>query len=551
MNTKHAPVVLDGKSLTPASLVAAARGHHLLELDKECRTALAQAREYIETNWLTDAAPLMYAFNTGVGSLKSLRIGAKDVVAFQTNLIRSHSASTGELMPKEVVRAMMVLRVNAFASNHSGVRLAMVDRLLDMLNHDITPIVASKGSVGASGDLAPLALMAGAMMGMPESKVEYEGEVLPAAAAFERAGLAPTLDVQAKDATALINGATASLAYAVLAAHDARALLSSATVSLALSLEALRADVACFQDRVMLARPHKGQRRVAASIRKLIENSARCTEPARQIVLWGTPNAEKSTVGLPQNPPLPPRIQDAYSLRCAPQVHGPVLDALDYIDGILQAEMNSATDNPLIFPEDDAYEIVSAGHFHGQYIAQAMDLLALVVTDLSAICDRRSSRLIDPACNFGLPANLIAERPGVNSGFPTVQSMGTGLVLENMGLCSPASATSLPAKGNTEDHISNSCFAARRSRTVVQNAQAVVTVELLLAAQALDLSERNLKQFALGVGSQAALKAIRAVVPATWGEDRWVHDDLDTLKKAVVDGSILAAVEAAVGSLDL
>ena len=441
--------------------------------------------------------------------------------------------------------------MNAFASNHSGVRLVMVDRLLDMLNHDITPIVASKGSVRASGDLAPLALMAGAMMGMPESKVEYEGEVLSAAAAFDRAGLAPTLDVQAKDATALINGATASLAYAVLAAHDARALLSSATVSLALSLEALRADVACFQDRVMLARPDKGQRRVAASIRKLIENSARCTEPARQIVLWGTPNAESSTVGLPQNPPLAPRIQDAYSLRCAPQVHGPVLDALDYIDGILQTEMNSATDNPLIFPEDDVYEIVSAGHFHGQYIAQAMDLLALVVTDLSAICDRRSSRLIDPACNFGLPANLIAERPGVNSGFPTVQSMGTGLVLENMGLCSPASATSLPAKGNTEDHISNSCFAARRSRTVVQNAQAVVTVELLLAAQALDLSERNLKQFALGGGSQVALKAIRAVVPATWGEDRWVHDDLDTLKKAVVDGSILAAVEAAVGSLDL
>ncbi len=238
-------------------------------------------------------------------------------------------------------------------------------------------------------------------------------------------------------------------------------------------------------------------------------------------------------------------------MRCSPQVHGPVLDALDYIDRILNTEMNSATDNPLIFPENDTYEIISAGHFHGQYIAQAMDLLALVVTDLSAICDRRSSRLIDPACNFGLPANLIAERAGVNSGFPTVQSMGTGLVLENMGLCSPASATSLPAKGNTEDHISNSCFAARRSRTVLQNAQSVVAVELLLAAQALDLCERNLEQFPVGHGSKVAWGAIRAIVPPTLGDDRWVHGDLEALKNAVVNGSVLAAVEAAIGSLDL
>ena len=545
------PIVLTGKDLNPLSLIAVAREHAEVQLSDSCRADLASTREFIEANWLRDDAPLMYAFNTGVGSLKSLRIGAQDVGDFQTNLIRSHSAGTGELMPKEVVRAMMVLRANAFASNHSGVRLVMVDRLLDMLNHGITPLIPSKGSVGASGDLAPLALMAGAMLGMPESQVEYQGEVLPAATAFERVGLAPTLDVQAKDATALINGATASLAYAVLAAHDARALLSTATVSLALSLEALRADVACFQDRVMLARPHVGQRRVAAGLRKILAGSQRCTEPARQIVLWSSPGADASAVGLPQNPPLPARIQDAYSLRCAPQVHGPVLDALDYIDRILNTEMNSATDNPLIFPENDTYEIISAGHFHGQYIAQAMDLLALVVTDLSAICDRRSSRLIDPACNFGLPANLIAERAGVNSGLPTVQSMGTGLVLENMGLCSPASATSLPAKGNTEDHISNSCFAARRSRTVLQNAQSVVAVELLLAAQALDLCERNLEQFPVGPGSKAAWGAIRAVVPPTLGDDRWVHGDLEALKNAIVNGSVLAAVEAAVGSLDL
>ena len=386
---------------------------------------------------------------------------------FQASLVRSHSAGTGEPMPDEVVRAMMALRVNAFASNHSGVRVAIIDRLIAMLNHGITPVVPSKGSVGASGDLAPLALMSGALMGLPESRVTYRGEMMPAARAFEQAGMAPTMDVQAKDATALINGATASLAYAVLTAHDARELLGSATLSMAMTLEALRGELSCFEDRVMLARPHRGQRRVAAAIRQLVAGSQRCTEPARQLRLRGTPGLDPAQAGTPHTPPLAPRIQDVYSLRCVPQVYGPVLDALDYIDGILATEMNSATDNPLIFPEEAGYAIVSGGHFHGQYIAQAMDLLALAVADLSAICDRRSARLVDPACNFGLPANLIAQRPGINTGFSVVQSMGTGLVLENMGLCGPASATSLPAKGNTEDHISNSCFAARRTRTAV------------------------------------------------------------------------------------
>jgi histidine ammonia-lyase len=406
--------------------------------------------------------------------------------------------------------------------------------------------------VGASGDLAPLALMSGALMGLPESRVTYQGEAMPAATAFERAGLPSTMDVQAKDATALINGATASLAYAVLAAHDARALLSDATIATAMTIEALRGELSCFEDRVMQARPHPGQRDVASALRQLLAGSQRCTEPARQLRLRDTPGldpAEAGTAPVPPLPPLAPRIQDVYSLRCVPQVHGPVLDALHYVDGILATEMNSATDNPLIFPEGDGYAIVSGGHFHGQYIAQAMDLLALAVTDLSAICDRRSARLIDPACNFGLPANLIAERPGINTGFSVAQSMGTGLVLENMGLCSPASATSLPAKGNTEDHISNSCFAARRTRSVVENAQAVVAVELLLAAQALDLAERDLPAHPVGAGTAAAWRAVRTRVPAMLGDDRWLHDDVDAVKSLVVDGSLAAAVQAACGPL--
>jgi len=545
----HSTITLDGTRLYTDAVVAVARYGAKVALADTARAALSATRDYIEAHWLNDAAPLMYAFNTGVGALKSQRIAPAEIAVFQTSLVRSHSAGTGEPMPDEVVRAMMVLRVNAFASNHSGVRVAIVDRLIAMLNLGITPVIASKGSVGASGDLAPLALMSGALMGLPESRVTYQNEVMPASQAFKLAGLAPTIDVQAKDATALINGATASLAYAVLAAHDVRELLTCATISMAMSLEALRGELSCFEDRVMQARPHRGQRRVAAAIRQIVAGTRRCTEPARQVRLRTTPGLDPAHAGTPHVPPLAPRIQDVYSLRCVPQVYGPVLDALDYVDGILATEMNSATDNPLIFPEDEGYAIVSGGHFHGQYIAQAMDLLALAVTDLSAICDRRCARLVDPACNFGLPANLIAERPGINTGFSVVQSMGTGLVLENMGLCSPASATSLPAKGNTEDHISNSCFAARRTRTVVENTQAVVAVELMLAAQALDLAERDLNTYPVGTGTAAAWSAVRGVVPAMLGDDRWVHDDIANLKSLVVDGRLASTVRAACGPL--
>lgn len=532
-------VTLDGTTFTPSDVIEIARNRTRVELSAEARKSLRATRTYIEENWLNNSAPLMYAFNTGVGSLKNRRIGSDEISEFQTNLVRSHSASTGESMPSEVVRAMMAMRVNAFASNHSGVREAIVDRLIAMLNHDIVPIIAAKGSVGASGDLAPLAFMSAALMGMAESKVKFQGEVIQASIAFERVGLPPTMDVQAKDATALINGSTASLAYAVLAAHDARSLLTDATISLGMTLEALRGELSCFEDRVMLARPHRGQRRVATAIRAVVSGSGRCTEAARQTPLQ-----------VSQEAVIAPRIQDAYSLRCAPQVYGPALDALDYVDTILKTEMNSATDNPLIFSDQKGgYDIVSGGHFHGQYIAQAMDLLALVVTDVGAICDRRSARLIDPACNFGLPTNLIAERAGINTGFSVVQSMGTGLTLENVGLCSPASTISLPAKGNTEDHVSNSCFAARRTRTVIENTQAIVAAELLIAAQGLSLSELLLAEYPLGTGTSAAFQAIRQKVPATLGNDRWVYEDLEAVKAMVIDGTLRHAVESACSPL--
>lgn len=534
---------LDGSGLSIDAACQAVRQHQPVRLTPDARARLRQTRDYIEANWLTDDAPPIYAFNTGVGGRKNVRIGVEEMEEFQVNLMKAAAAGTGEPMPTEVVRMMMLLRINAFATDHSGIRLEIVERLAEMLNRGITPVVAAKGSVGASGDLAPLALMSGALIGAPESKVAFQGRIMAAPDAFRQAGMAETVELKAKETAALINGATASLAYAVLAAHDARALLSNASISLSLSLEALRAEIACFTDQVMLARPHRGQRRVARSVRRILRDTRRCTEPARQVAPWGTPAANR-----PEGP-VSPRIQEAYSLRCAPQVHGPVLDALDYVDQILTTEMNSATDNPLIFREGEQYSVTSVGHFHGQYIAQAMDLLALALTDLSAISDRRSARLVDPACSYGLPGSLAALRPGVNPGLSGVQSTGTGLVLENMGLCSPASVISLPAKANTEDHISNSCFAARRTRTILENAQAVVAAEMLLAAQALDIAEPSLASFAVGIGTKAAWQALREDVPAALGGGRWAYADLDRVKALVAGGDIVSRVETACGPL--
>ncbi|MCB1385889.1 MAG: aromatic amino acid lyase [Nitratireductor sp.] len=536
-------IEITGADMRLDGVVSAARGGKPVRLAHQVRENLSETRRYIEDNWLTDQAPPIYAFNTGVGGRKNIRITQQEMEAFQVNLMRAAAAGAGEPMPDEVVRAMMLLRVNAFATNHSGVRVEIVERLVDMLNKGITPVVSSKGSVGASGDLAPLALMSAAMVGAAESKVRFQGAVMAAPEAFRRAGMAETIDLKAKETAALINGATASLAYAVLAASDARRLLSNASISLCLSLEALRAEIACFEDRVMAARPHHGQRRVARSMQRILRDTRRCTEAARQVPPWNAAGARGAVDA------VPPRIQDAYSLRCAPQVHGPVLDALDYIDRILTTEINSATDNPLIFRDGDRYSVISGGHFHGQYIAQAMDLLALVVTDLSAISDRRSERLVDPACSFGLPGGLAAVRPGVNPGLSGAQSTGTGLVLENIALCSPASVISLPAKGNTEDHISNSCFAARRTRTVLENAQAVIAVEMLLAAQALDIAEPSLAGFAVGTGTRAAWRALREEVPAALEGGRWVYADIERVRTLVVAGDIVDRVEAACGSL--
>ena len=539
-------VCIDGFTLTARQVVEVARNGAIhVTLADDARTALVQSRAFIEANWMHDDAPMMYGFNTGVGLLKDTRVRVQDNPLFQTQLIRAHAAGLGEPFSEEVSRATMLMRANAFASNFSAPRVEVVDRLLAFINAGIHPVMPQKGSVGASGDLAPLAYLAAALAGFPEADVFYQGQRMPAPQAIRAAGIgAIDFVLQAKDASALINGCTVSLAVAVLAAHDARNLLLNSCIGLGLTLEAMRAEMSAFDTRIHAARPHPGQIKTAAIVRRLLAGSTRTTHAARSVQL-----AEELRR---TDTDYTPRIQDVYSLRCAPQVHGPVFDALDYVDSIVGREINSATDNPLIFStRDNGFEILSGGNFHGQYLAQAMDLLAIAVADLGSICERRTARLIDPTLSWGLPRNLMSGVRGVNTGYPVVQCSMSALVMESRTLCTPGSVDSLPAKCNSEDHVSNATWCARKAATVVANTQYIVGVEMLLAAQALTMTAVPLAAFKLGTGTQAAYDAVRAAIAACVDGDRWYHDDIATARSFVTGGAVRAAVEAAIGLLEV
>jgi histidine ammonia-lyase len=535
-------VLIDGFTLTAEQVIAIARDPaSKVSLAPSSRAALNESRAYIEATWMHDAAPMMYSFNTGVGLLKDTRVKVEHIGLFQTQLIKAHAAGIGEPFSEEVSRATMLLRANAFASNYSAPRVDVVDRLLAFLNAGIHPVMPQKGSVGASGDLAPLAYLAAAIAGFEEAEVMYQGRRMPAPEAITQAGIGPVqFELKAKDASALINGCTASLAVAVLAAHDARMLLADACVSLGLTLEAMRAEMAAFDPRIHQARPHAGQIKTAAIMRHLLQGSTRTTHDARAVQF---PEESRRT-----DIPYTARIQDVYSLRCAPQVYGPVFDALDYIDTIVRNEINSATDNPLIFGKDGGgFEIISGGNFHGQYLAQAMDLLAMAVTDLGSICERRIARLIDPTLSWGLPRNLMSGIRGVNTGYPVVQCSMSSLVMENRTLCMPGSVDSIPAKGNSEDHVSNSTWCARKAATVIANTQYIIGVEMLLAAQGLTMTADLLPGVVLGQGTQAAYDEIRRQIPACLDGDRWFHHDIAVAQSFVTTGSVRKAVERKIG----
>lgn len=535
-------MILDGSAVTLEQVVAVARDGEEVTLSDQVRARLAETRALIDSAWMTDDAPLIYSFNTGVGAFKDRRIAVEDIKRFQTNLILAHATGLGEPLSVDQTRAVMFLRLNAFCSDHSGVTLAVADRLLDFLNKGLAPVIPAQGSVGASGDLAPLAHMAGALCGFDEAEVVFEGRRMPAREGLAAAGLPPELDMQSKDASALINGSTVSLAVAALALSEAEEIARHADIGLALSLEAMRCESDAFIAPLHAARPHPGQQLVARNLAALTGGSRRMSAEARQVVFPEEARAEGTEPA--------PRVQDSYSLRCAPQVHGPAREALNYARGVVEREINSATDNPLIVEDGGVRRAVSGGHFHGQYVAQVMDLLAIAMTDLGSICERRVARLIDPHMSYGLPRNLASGTPGLNTGYGTVQCSLSALVMENRTLSVPGSVDSIPGKGNAEDHVSNSMWCARKAGQVVENLRAIVAGEILVAAQALSQVAEITEDYEIAPATAAALAVVRDQVPARLEGDVWFARDMAAVTNLLRSGAIIEASERVVGRLE-
>ncbi len=462
-------VVLTGADLTVADVEAVARHGARAALDVHARERMQEARDVIDT--LVARGEVVYGVTTGFGDLATTYIPPEDAAVLQENLIASHAAGVGHPFPREVVRAMLLLRANTLALGHSGCRPLLVDRICRFLELGIHPVVPEQGSVGASGDLAPLAHLALPIIG--RGQVEMGGQVMPAMVALRETGLEP-LTLQPKEGLALLNGTQLMSALGALLLADADRLTRTASVAAAMSVEALLGTEVAFAAPYQLARPHPGQVEVAAELRHLLRGSG------FQTAHHGSSH----------------KVQDPYSLRCVPQVHGAVRDALDHLRRVLDVELNSATDNPLVFPAGgevpvDALAtggglVISGGNFHGEPIALALDFAKLALSELGAISERRTALLVDPRLNGGLPAFLTPD-PGRNSGLMIVQYTAAALASENKVLAHPSSADSIPTSANQEDHVSMGASSARHARTVLGHVQQIVAIELLAAAQALDL----------------------------------------------------------------
>jgi histidine ammonia-lyase len=495
-------VRVDGRTLSLEAVESVASGRASgIEFDPEAR-GRAEAAHRVVQDAVTAGTPV-YGVTTGFGRMADVAISRSEQTALQENLIRSHAAGVGPPLSKHEVRALMLLRANALARGFSGCRPSVIDRLILLLTEGFHPRVPECGSVGASGDLAPLAHIAITLIG--EGDVEHEGEWIPAREAWERIGEAP-LTLQAKEGLSLINGTQATTGLGILAYLRAERALEAAECAGAMTLEALEGTPAPFAAEVQDARPHSGQRATAARMRALLRDSE-----IRESHREGDP-----------------RIQDAYSLRCIPQVHGAARQGLGYIRSVLEVEANSATDNPLIFPESGT--VVSAGNFHAQIVAQSLDLLCILCADLASISERRIERLLNPDLNRGMPGFLAAQ-PGLESGFMIAQVAAVDLIAEMRVLAHPASVDSIPTSGNQEDHVSMGMAAARKARRAVFCLEHVIGIELACAAQGLE-HRRPLKG---GVGVEFAYRRVRECIPPLTG-DRVLSGDLEAMAELVRSG---------------
>jgi histidine ammonia-lyase len=520
---------INGSDLTLEAVREVAVERRAVLLLPEAREAVNRARAVVDA--LVAENRVSYAITTGVGKLADVRIAGDQIRELQLNLVRSHASGVGEPLSLAETRAMMLLRANSLSKGHSGVRGVVIDTICEMLNRGVTPMVPSQGSVGASGDLAPLAHLALALIGEGEclgSKDDEKGARIPAADAMRRAQIKP-LVLEAKEAVSLINGTQGMLAVGVLALLAAENLADTADVIGALSLDALRGTDVAFDERIHKARPHPGQLRSAANLRKMLEGS-QLRESHRDCA----------------------RVQDAYSLRCMPQVHGAVRDTLAQCREVMEIEVNSAVDNPLVFvrtirghvgtdaspvraerssAEDDA-DVLSGGNFHGQPVAFALDFLGIALTALAGISERRLERLVNPALNEGLPP-FLAAGAGLNSGFMMAQVAAASLVSENKVLAHPASADSITTSGNKEDYVSMGMTAALKLKRIVENTRSAIAIEAMAAAQALDF----LAPLKTSKRGEAAHAAIRSVC-MTMERDRVMYQDFARIAELIASGKV-------------
>ena len=498
-------VYLDGNSLNLKDFINVVRGGYKVELTEEAISKVNKSREMVDK--FVEEERVVYGITTGFGKFSDVNISKDEATTLQRNLIISHACGVGKPLSQEEVRGVMLLRANALAKGYSGIRLSTLNTLIEMLNKGVHPIIPEKGSLGASGDLAPLAHMVLTMLG--EGEAYYNGEIMPGKEAMDKAGI-KVVELTSKEGLALINGTQVMTSIGALTLYDAINLSKTADIVSALTIEALNGIVDAYDERVQLARPHKGQINTSRNLRNLLENSE-MTSRQGEI-----------------------RVQDAYTLRCIPQIHGGSKDAFKYVEEKVNIEMNSVTDNPIIFTETE--EAISGGNFHGQPMALAFDFLGIALAELANVSERRLERLVNPALS-GLPG-FLSKNGGLNSGFMIVQYSAASLVSENKILAHPASVDSIPSSANQEDHVSMGTIAARKSREILDNTRKVLSMELLAACQGIDL--RGKKK--LGKGTEIAYNIVRDKI-STIDEDRIMYKEIGKAEKIVKSNIILEEID--------
>jgi histidine ammonia-lyase len=501
-------VVVTGDGLTIQDVVNVAKNKFKVIISDDAKKRIAATRAKVDT--LVNEGKVVYGLTTGFGSLANVSISQDQTQQLQTNLIRSHAAGVGNPLSEEVVRAALLLRVNTFAKGVSGLRLSTVEKLVEMLNKEIYPYVPEKGSVGASGDLAPLSHIMLVLIG--EGEVFYQSKRVETRAYLKELNFEP-ISLSSKEGLALNNGTAVLTAVSALTIAEAYTLISGAQITAAATFEALKACSSPFDSRIHQARPHDGQVKCASNIRRLLQNSSLIDSHIC-------------------------KVQDCYSIRCFAQVMGASIDAINYAKKVIEVEINSATDNPLIF-DGNAY---SGGNFHGQPIALAMDFAGMAIAEIGDISERRSARILDPTLNDGLPAFLV-KGSGLNSGFMIPQYTAAALVSENKVLAHPACVDSIPTCANQEDHVSMGSISARKASTILHNVFSVIAIELLLAIQALDF-RKQMPSPAI----QALKKFVRSKVDFV-EDDRILYKDIDALTEMLQSGGIVTTVEQQIGAL--